>query len=96
MNILRTHPSLQTMLQREIPWIINPRQNSESILKANEKAEALVLYKSKQDWIVVPVGAGYPMHNVGIAARSRVNNKPAVAVCYLKPKEDQRAAPPST
>lgn len=96
MNILRTHSTLQTMLQREIPWIINPRQNSEAILKANKEAEALVLYKSKQDWIVVPVGAGYPMRNVGVAARSRVNNKPAVAVCYLKPREEQRAAPLST
>ena len=59
MNILRQHSTLEDLLKKELPGILNPRQAAGSILEKLQTAETLVLYRDKAgDWTVLQVGQG--------------------------------------
>ena len=86
MNLLRQHATLSDLLTKELPGILNPRQAANRILQKVQNAEALVLYRDKAgDWLVLPVGHGQELHNLGQASRARIGRKTPVAYCRPDP-----------
>jgi hypothetical protein len=82
--ILREHPTLETLLQREVSNVPNPRQAAAAIRQKTAGAELLVLFKDAAgNWLIVPAGAGFELRNLGQASRARVNGKQALAYCRV-------------
>lgn len=81
MIILRKHPNLATVLQRELT-IPNPRQAAAALLEKLKDSESLVLFTDQAGhWLVLPVGPACELRNLGQAARARANGKIPVAWC---------------
>lgn len=82
MNLLRKHPCLSEMLQRELSGVPNPRQAAAAIETRTTGAESLVLFTDKEGrWLVLPVGPQCELRNIGQAARAQANGKKPVAWC---------------
>lgn len=84
MKLLRQHPTLESMLQKEVTGLHNPRQSAAAIMQKTTRAESLVLYMDRDlKWIVIPVGKEQTIKNVGAASRAKVNGKSPVAFCRV-------------